>query len=321
MDGEPKPFDVVLYHALKPGFACHDGFCGAWAAYRHARIHDRDSVLAIPLVRGEAMPTDLLDQVRGKRVLMVDFAYEDVDTMRKLTDACGEFVLLDHHRTAMDLLQGDSRWHGSGFREAVWKMDESGALIAWKCLFPEEPVPGLVSYTADRDLWTFKLPYAREVAAHMQSLRCSFEAWDSLYRVMDSPEGFESVVNSGAAIERYKTQLVDLITEEPLVADTLLGPVAFANSACLQSEIGERLAQDRLFAVVWWVHGESIHLSFRSQGDFDVSLLAKELGGGGHARAAGARVPMWSGADMRDPVVVVVHDAIAPLVRRKKVPA
>ena len=308
MNNDVPPFDVVLFHGLKTGSPCHDGFGVAYSAWLHARKHGREGILAIPLIRGEPMPADLLDQVRGKRVLMGDFAYEDVETMRKLTDACGEFVLLDHHKSAMEALSG-AEWRGKGWRETVFQMDKSGALLAWEYLFPGERVPKLITYVSDRDLWTFKLPYAREVSSHMQSLECTFDMWDSLCRVMESPEGFERIVDSGTAIERYKSQLVDLIAEEPRVIDTALGKAAFVNSACLQSELGERLASTHAFACVWWAHGDFLHMSFRSAGSLDVSELARALGGGGHARAAGAQRALWNGADILDVVMVVAAGA------------
>lgn len=40
-----------------------------------------------------------------------------------------------------------------------------------------------------------------------------------------------------------------------------------------------------------WLEGEKSKVSLRSRGDFDVREVAEEFGGGGHAKAAGVRIP------------------------------
>ena len=63
------------------------------------------------------------------------------------------------------------------------------------------------------------------------------------------------------------------------------------NSAVLQSEIGERLLEihpEAPFAVIYCRDKGQRRWSLRARrGGFDVSVIAKAFGGGGHASAAG----------------------------------
>ena len=63
------------------------------------------------------------------------------------------------------------------------------------------------------------------------------------------------------------------------------------NSLVFQSEIGDELCKlypDAPFAAVWCQKTESLQAwSLRSIGEFDVSVVAAQFGGGGHRNAAG----------------------------------
>jgi len=66
-------------------------------------------------------------------------------------------LILDHHKTAMEDLQG--------FEGAVFDMERSGAMITWNHFFPNLEAPRLIDHIQDRDLWQFKIPRTREVQA------------------------------------------------------------------------------------------------------------------------------------------------------------
>lgn len=64
--------------------------------------------------------------------------------------------------------------------------------------------------------------------------------------------------------------------------------------AHLSSELGHQLAiQSGTFGLVWHQAKDGrVRCSFRSNGDYDVSAIAKAFGGGGHRNAAGCEVSM-----------------------------
>ena len=60
----------------------------------------------------------------------------------------------------------------------------------------------------------------------------------------------------------------------------------------MESEIGNIIAEGHDFAAIWQqLPSGDYKYSLRSrEGGMDVSVIAQEFGGGGHARAAGFRV-------------------------------
>ena len=76
------------------------------------------------------------------------------------------------------------------------------------------------------------------------------------------------------SIDGYRTYPVGLACNAPLF---------------LTSDLGHELAnKSGTFGLVWSMAGDGqIHCSLRSNGDYDVSAIAKALGGGGHRNAAG----------------------------------
>lgn len=59
--------------------------------------------------------------------------------------------------------------------------------------------------------------------------------------------------------------------------------------AFLASDLGHELAnKSGTFGLVWSMAGDGqVHCSLRSNGEYDVSAIAKAFGGGGHCNAAG----------------------------------
>lgn len=60
------------------------------------------------------------------------------------------------------------------------------------------------------------------------------------------------------------------------------------------SDVGHKLAKDcGTYGLTWHtVDGVEARCSLRSDGDYDVSVIAKQFGGGGHKNAAGFSVPL-----------------------------
>ena len=81
---------LVIYHAN-----CWDGFCAAWVARKAL-----GDIEPFPAYYG-APPPDVKDRI----VYVLDFSYPRDVTERIATEA-RRSVFLDHHKTAMDALDG-----------------------------------------------------------------------------------------------------------------------------------------------------------------------------------------------------------------------
>jgi oligoribonuclease NrnB/cAMP/cGMP phosphodiesterase (DHH superfamily) len=282
MDTEARP--LVIYHNN-----CADGFSAAWCFWRKYGT-GADYVGGVY----QTPPPD----VTGRDVYLVDFSYKRAVVERMLAEA-NSVTLIDHHKTAIDDLQSlfaehetDALAYGSD-RRAVWFCDlnRSGATLAWDYLFPSEDRPLLLGHIEDRDLWRFKLPGTREIQAFVFSYAYSFELWDRLMSA-DQVELLKMTA-AGAAIERkHHKDVAELVAvcQRRMVIGGYDVPVA-SLPYTLVSDAAHLMAQDQPFAACYWDTAEGRVFGLRSvEAGVDVSEVAKQYGGGGHAKAAGFKV-------------------------------
>lgn len=267
---------LVLYHG-----SCVDGFTAAWAAWR--RFKDTADYKAVQY--GQDPP----DVTEYDVVYILDFSYP-IDVLEKMQRGTkGEYFtnvyVLDHHKSAEEQLKD--------FPGAIFDMTHSGAYLAWQRFQPEYEVPALVRYVEDRDLWKWELPHSREISAAIASYLFEFDVWDELdVRLEAFINNRHYLVQEGDAILRYQKQQIGRICSHVDLHGYIGGhrKIPTVNSCVLQSEVGEELLRrypEAPFVGVYYMDNNKIRWSLRSRGDFDVSEIAKQYGGGGHRAAAG----------------------------------
>jgi oligoribonuclease NrnB/cAMP/cGMP phosphodiesterase (DHH superfamily) len=258
---------ICIYHGN-----CADGFTSAWVVRKalgdiefHAGVYQQP-------------PPD----VKGKDVVLVDFSYKR-PVLEQIRDAAKSVTILDHHKTAQADLEG---LEGV---ESVFDMERSGAKITWDYYFPNDPAPPVLLHVEDRDLWRFKLEGTREIQANIFSYPYEFEVWDRLMNSVPSELAIE-----GSAIERkhFKdiAELLQVVTRRMLIGGV---NVPVANLPYIHvSDAAHQLGQNEPFAACYWDTPEGRVFGLRSSDSgMDVSEIAKLYGGGGHAHAAGFKVP------------------------------
>lgn len=291
---------LCIYHGN-----CQDGFGAAWAV-RHAL--GEDAVEFFPGVYQTEPP-----EVMGRDVLMVDFSYKRavIDNMRGRANS---ILILDHHKSAEEdlrdlyiapawniwrqLIDNKATPMSSGVRCVVrFDLERSGAGIAWDYFHPGERRPAVIDHIEDRDLWQFRLPETREISAALFSLPYDFALWD---RIMSGEYSTRDLVVAGEAIERKHHQdianLLPVVQREMTIGGVRM-PVACL-PLTLTSDAGHKMAiEAKGVAACYWDTPEGRVFSLRSTDDGpDVSVIAKQYGGGGHAHAAGFRVALgWEG--------------------------
>lgn len=258
---DPQQVTHVIYHS-----PCDDGFGAAWSAWKLLG----SSAHYLPAQHGGTPPDLPADAV----VALVDFTYprSQLEIMRAQVR---DLVVLDHHVTAQDDLEG--------LPCAIFDMDRSGAHLAWDFFHPGKPLPDLLAYVEDKDLWRFRLKQSREVTAALRSYPMDFELWDS-FRV-------EDLKAEGVSLLRLQEQTV-MAHCRRYRWDTLGGHhVPLVNATDYRSEICNRLCSlhpDAPFAAAYFDNEEGFRSwSLRSIGSFNVAQLAQNFGGGGHPKAAG----------------------------------
>jgi len=261
---------IVIYHGN-----CADGFSAAWCFWRKYR----DGAEYVAGFYGTPPP-----DVTGRTVYLVDFSYKR-DTVKEMVSKALRVALIDHHKTALedlDELPGLFMYTD---------LERSGATLAWDFLFDDEARPLLLGHVEDRDLWRFKLPGTREIQAFVFSHEYTFEMWD---RLMNADQAqLIQMTAAGAAIERKHHKDIAELLKVCQRRMTIAGfevPVA-SLPYTMSSDAGHVMAQGEPFAACYWDTSDSRIFSLRAATEgLDVSDIAKQYRGGGHAKAAGFKV-------------------------------
>jgi hypothetical protein len=272
---QPHPLDVnlVLFHRDM------DGFAAAWAAWK---LLGKEATY-ISVQYGEEPP-----DVTGKNVAVLDFSYSGL-LLDKVTSQAQSLVMLDHHKSVADF------WP-EGHPNLVSDLYSSGAVMSWQWFHPGEPLPQALSYVQDYDLWLFKFPETRMFHQGINHISYKAENFGDLSFAFDH---LDDTIQTGKTLCQYIDAHAKRDMKKAVLVEILpLGQkVWMLNShSPWYSEVANLLATQGLevdVACVWTYLGRdgTLLCSLRSK-ETDVSLWAKQLGGGGHAHAAGF---VWRG--------------------------
>ena len=218
----------------------------------------------------------------------------------------------------------------NGRDEVILDNNKSGALLAWEFFHPGTEVPMFIRHIDDYDRWQFKLEGTKAFQKALWSYApWSFQQWehewDSTwgYSSADGLEGMPNFIREGEAILRAHDQNVQSVVKGSARKCSIVPAVIDSNDSykapwvwwhdeehgdtcgvnglaanCpphLTSDVGHELAtQSGTFGLCWTLSKEGLiaKCSLRSNGDYDVSAIAKTFGGGGHRNAAGMEIPI-----------------------------
>ncbi len=272
---------VCIFHA-----GCPDGFGAAWSAW--LQWGDRGRYVA----RGHDDPLRT-PELAGAYVLFADIA-PPPRSYRPLAADAAHLVVLDHHISAQRAFEADpflARELAESGHNVTFDLTRSGSALAWNALHPGDPLPDLLAYVEDQDLWNWKLPRSREINAAIASYPRDFASWSALASV-----SVDALADQGAPILRsYRIEVERaLASTQPLAIGTLR--VEGVNARIQRAEIGHELATRARYGAacgaVYRVEGRRVDVSIYSIGELDVAAISSSYGGGGHKNAAGFSVDL-----------------------------
>jgi oligoribonuclease NrnB/cAMP/cGMP phosphodiesterase (DHH superfamily) len=305
---------LVIYHAN-----CADGFGAAFAAW--LKLGDEAEYRPMKYGKDYSLSENTFE-IKDREIYILDFSFPRgvMDLMFKLAK---RVVWLDHHQSAFEMWCGaipecgsHVEQHGLGYHRL--DTSKSGAMLSWNYFHPGTDVPMFIQHIDDYDRWQFKLDGTKEFNKGLWShAPWSFDQWNEL---LAGARG-ESLYAEGAAILRAHNQNVESVVAyaaRPCVIENGKPPpyaavgqvvVIGANhfdvwrtqglaANCpphLTSDVGHELAnQSGTYGLCWTLNQTKpvANCSLRSNGDYDVSAIAKAFGGGGHKNAAGFEVPI-----------------------------
>ena len=277
---------LVIYHAN-----CADGFGAAYAAWKYFG----NDAEYLPCQYGKQAAEFDVKQCVNRCVYILDFSFP-ADKMEEIHNACKLLVWLDHHKTAFEVM-GMPNIKELKLEEAKrytrLHYEKSGAMLAWE-LFHTAPEPTLIAFIDDYDRWQFKLLGTKEInKALWGRAPWSFPQWDGF---IEADQICDDLYAEGRALLRAHDQNVQAVLKGAKRPCTIIGTfdAKIVGLACncpshLTSDVGHQLANESgSYGLCWHVNKDNLVIcSLRSNGDYDVSAIAKEFGGGGHRNAAG----------------------------------
>ena len=282
---------LIIYHDN-----CADGFGAAWAAYKK---FGADGAEYLPMSyndkRVKLEPIEFTDPeltfpvpVADRDVYILDFSFSP-DIINAIHRKAATLTWIDHHLSAFQAFGFDptKRKHINDIEvdlEIILDPNKSGCVLAWEHFHPGENTPWLLRYIEDRDLWRWQYTSTRDLATGLRSKPFTFDWFDF------ANENLTKVMGKGTAMnELFDQQLTDITKKHiPTLIEGQLGRSVNCTPQ-FASEAGNILAKESgTFGMTWCV-GEKgqVFVSLRSTGDYDVSVIAKAYGGGGHKNAAG----------------------------------
>ena len=294
---------LVIYHAN-----CTDGFGAAFAAW----LKLGNEAEYLPMEYGKVKtPTDFDMKVslaaKDNDIYILDFSFPR-EVMDALFKHAKRVVWLDHHKTAFEMWCGGVPSNGifeatgtcvTGEGYTLLDDNKSGAMLAWEYFHLGTEVPMLIQHIDDYDRWQFKLIGTKALHAAFASYKpWTFDQWKVWINDWDLMHR-DDMVLEGLAVLRAHNQNVQTALKQTVECKITIyteqyGCTREIGLACnapsfLASDLGHELAnKSGTFGLVWSMAGDGqIHCSLRSNGEYDVSAIAKAFGGGGHRNAAG----------------------------------
>jgi phosphoesterase RecJ-like protein len=305
---------LLLTHAKPDG----DGIGSMLAFARAAGLAGRQAraVLTEPLPRRYAF-LSAPDELTGADglaeraasteaiVLLDTCAYQQVpDIADLLRSHADKTCVIDHHRTTDPL--GAARWIDATAAATGVMVSELIDALGWRIdrAAAEALTVAVVSDTGWLRFSNTDGRTLRAVAGWLDAGVAPDVLYDRLYQ-SDRPQ---RLALTRAALDSLAMRAGDRLAVMSLSADD------FAETGAEPSET-ENLINEAMrvgtveLAVMLIETPENIRVSFRSRGRVDVSALASRFGGGGHARAAGARLtkPL---VEARRTVMAAAQDAL-----------
>ena len=273
---DPRP--LVVYH----GHNCPDGFAAALAAW----LFYEGQAEFLGLDHGDVRSVADLPDVTGRAVYILDFSFS-AEIMRDIDPGVAKLVLLDHHKSAAEKLTGFACRCGV----VHFDMNKSGSRLAWEFFQRDRPLPDLVRFIEDRDIWIWQYPESAGFLAALDMEPFDLVHWAAIADF--GPLQLQAFMARGQAMDDKFNKLAADIAEgaQPITFTGQHGLMVNAPSV-FHSVVGDILSRKTgTFALMWSAgKGGTVKAGLRSQRNFDCIALARSMGGGGHAQACGFKM-------------------------------
>ncbi|PIR43949.1 hypothetical protein COV23_02515 [Candidatus Wolfebacteria bacterium CG10_big_fil_rev_8_21_14_0_10_31_9] len=255
---------IVIHHNDE------DGFGGAWVAWK--KFKNKADYIAVDF------PVPFFD-IKNKEIYLIDVCYKKLE-MEKLLKNNKKVIAIDHHVSGKEDIKISTDYR--------YRINNSASVLAWEYFFSNKPIPKLLHYIEDTDLWKFKHKFTKEIIASLDTYKYDFKIWDKISIDLENSKTAKKYIEDGTAIIKYQNSLIKKMVDNG-VEVTIDGKRALSvNSPILNSEIGAYIWDNKgVIGLIWYSRNGLVRVSLRSKEGVDVEKIAEKFGGGGHKRASG----------------------------------
>lgn len=327
MTTPPRP-DIV--HIVSHGPHCLDGVTSAVAVARfHAGLEVHTHFANNPEINETIQAVPPPPAGKTQEIWITDISWTEPATdahLRALAAAGTGVVWIDHHRSAIERLKRGTI--DVPFRHMTVEDTYAASRLVFEHLERRLAAEGrtpsgrdedaaafralakLVALADDNDRWIHAIPGSRELALTVGAMRDT-----TAYREL---LGVDADVTHTPAMREAEARVTAEVAATHALAEKTrrerrVGDVTVIAAWCAgyPSEIGDKWGKATPNAVVALYDTKSAGVSFRRSpaSQVDLSAVAETFGGGGHAAAAGCKIPGMGDRDA-DALATVVASAV-----------
>ncbi|MDY6820721.1 MAG: DHHA1 domain-containing protein [Deferribacterota bacterium] len=225
----------------------------------------------------------ILESIGKYKKIYISDVTPDLKTLEILISKA-DFFIIDHHKTNM---------HLKGKDYAIFDTNKCATLLAyeWACKINKNlniyyPLVELIN---DFDLWLNKHQKSKELNILFTFLGLN----KFVSRFIDNPSiNFDSCEELIIDIEKNNLNdtIEDVLHNSRILKDVYGNTFSLSITDKYNSETGDYLLNKLDVDYVLMINPKHNKVSLRSRGNFDVSAIATNFGGGGHKNAAGFRI-------------------------------
>lgn len=304
-----------------------DGYAGGAVVYKYVTEElgfEKEKVFSKAITYPTHEKTLYINNVpeptKNDYVIVVDYSFTKLTKkyLNEIAEKAFGTLWIDHHKTSLEIcydtdctkdsliyLEDNKVRLGTYFYKIV-NMDYSGALLAYKLLYPNIKVPQILKYVDDYDRWVHKYPESKKVNAgftaidsykditssYWKLLLCNKNVTDEKHKKLEEFY-LKFLITTGSIVLNYDRERYENIVKtmsyfvkiEHFPQYNVLAINAKGNSAVFCNRLED---EDVDIGLLYYYDGYKYCYSiYSTKEDVDVSEIAKYFGGGGHKGAAG----------------------------------
>jgi oligoribonuclease NrnB/cAMP/cGMP phosphodiesterase (DHH superfamily) len=228
---------------------------------------------------------DLIPDLSGRHVIMVDFSFQPFDAMVKLGQQAASLTWIDHHRSAIEAAKA-AKFPAANCREGV-----GACYLTWNHFQGGRP-PQAIELLSKFDVWDYDENRDTDVLPFQYGMLSlphgpSEIIWD---HVLQRDADLSGIIDRGRAVHAYLKQDQAEVAKATSFETEFEGHKAIAINGVRGSMAFAAVFDPKRHALMiafrWSKGGWTVSL-YTERNDIDCGALCKKHGGGGHPGAAG----------------------------------